>query len=555
MTPEKGARMEIGEAEKGAGASPLLSIKELRVCFGHEKGGEVAAVRGVDLCLFPGKTHALIGESGSGKSVTAHSILGLLPPPPHCRVSGSIRFQGRELQAASPKVLQGIRGNRIAMIFQEPMTSLNPLHRVGKQIEEMIRIHTPVAGRSRQHGSMEHRVITLLEQVGIPDAPRRMRAYPHELSGGQRQRVMIAMAIANRPDLLIADEPTTALDVTVQAQILALLSDLQKEMGMAVLLISHDLGVVRHVADHVSVMQDGEVVETGTVDALFHAPSHPCTRSLLSAENTSPPPVPPKGAKEMLCATNIQVSFPLKKNFLGRVKEAFHAVKGVSFCLKEGHTLGVVGESGSGKTSLGLAVLRLLGSTGSIRFDGKRLDGCKEGEIRPFRARMQVVFQDPFASLSPRMTVGAIVAEGLEIHKEGSPEEREEKVCRALSEVGLDPAVRFRYPHAFSGGQRQRIAIARVLVLEPSVIVFDEPTSSLDRSIQFQVISLLKELQTKHGFAYLFITHDLKVVRAVSHDMIVMEKGRVVETGKTAQVLDHPRHPYTKKLFSAAFEM
>lgn len=528
--------------------TPLLSIENLGIRF-HPGGGEIlTAVRDVSLELAPGETLGLVGASGSGKSLTAHAILRLLPSGPGCGVSGRIFFKGEDLLSLKTSAMRSIRGKRISMIFQEPMTALNPLHRIGRQIGEGIRVHEGVVSASR----LQKRVLELLEAVGIPEPERRMEAYPHELSGGQRQRVMIAMAIANRPDLLIADEPTTALDVTVQAQILALLSKLQREMGMAMLLITHDLGVVRHGTDRTAVMDAGRIVEVeDTVKLLEGGGREVFTRRLLQAENMAPPENVAAEGRPLLEVRNLKVTFPIRTGLFRRKKE-FKALSDASFMLGRGETLGVVGESGSGKTSLGLAVLRLLASKGEILLDGVSIHERRDGALKPFRRRMQVVFQDPFASLSPRMTVADIVAEGLLVHGLGDGPSREARVVRALEEVGLDPGVRFRYPHEFSGGQRQRIAIARALVLDPELLILDEPTSSLDRTVQFQVLGLLRDLQEKKGLSYLFISHDLKVIRAISHRILVMKDGHIVEAGRAAEILDRPQQDYTRRLLAAA---
>ena len=526
----------------------MLQIQNLFVRFKGVDSEPVEAVKGASFSLHCGETVALIGESGSGKSVTAHAILQLLPKGVS-EHSGILRFDGEDLSTLPESRMRGVRGKRIGMIFQEPMTSLNPLHRVEKQIGEVLRIHQGLTPKE-----ISKRVLELLEQVGIRDAERKMRSYPHELSGGQRQRVMIAMAIANGPDLLIADEPTTALDVTVQAQILKLLKTLQKELGMAMLFISHDLGVVRHMADRVVVMKSGEILEKGETEAVFSSPSHPYTKELLMASEI---PLRLDGAPnaDMVCeARDLSVHFPIRKGIFQRVRDHFTAVRNVSLTVRKGHTLGIVGESGSGKTTLGLALLRLIESRGEIRFDGKGISEMSPKALCKMRSRFQVVFQDPFASLSPRMTVGEIVSEGLEVHDMGTPREQERAVCEVLEEVGLDREMRFRYPHEFSGGQRQRIAIARALVLKPDLVVFDEPTSSLDRPVQFQVVSLLRDLQKRRNMAYIFISHDLKVIRGISHEVLVMEEGRVVESGPVRTVMEHPKEPYTKALLAAALE-
>ena len=529
--------------------TPLLTVRDLAVSF-RVSGAEVPAVRGVSFELRKGETLALVGESGSGKSVSALSILQLLPYPQARHPAGSIRFQDTELVAAPEQVLRSVRGNRIAMVFQEPMTSLNPLHSIERQITETLYVHKGL-GRAEARA----RALELLHLVGLANAEQRLGAFPHELSGGQRQRVMIAMALANEPDILIADEPTTALDVTIQAQILALLKDLQKRFGMALLLITHDLGIVRKMAERVCVMQDGLIVEAGSVADIFAAPAHPYTIRLLAAEPKGEPPSPPDDAPEVLTGEDVKVHFPIRKGLLRRVVDHVKAVDGISVRVRAGHTVGVVGESGSGKTTLGLALLRLTASQGAIRFDGRDIQGLSRAAMRPLRREMQVVFQDPFGSLSPRLSIGEIVAEGLKIHRLGTASEREAMIATALEEVGLDPASRHRYPHEFSGGQRQRVAIARAMVLKPRFVVLDEPTSALDMSVQAQIVDLLRDLQARHGLAYLFISHDLKVVRALSNEVIVMKDGKVVEQGPTARIFEAPREAYTRALLAAAFNL
>ncbi|MBK8509641.1 MAG: ABC transporter ATP-binding protein [Candidatus Competibacteraceae bacterium] len=525
---------------------PLLDIRELSVSF-----GALPAVKRASLVLERGETLALVGESGSGKSVTALSILQLLPYPHARHPSGSIRLRGQELVGAPPERMREIRGDQIAMVFQEPMSSLNPLHSIEKQIGETLELHKGLRG-----GRLRARILELLEWVGLPDADRRLHALPHELSGGQRQRVMIAMALANDPDILIADEPTTALDVTIQAQILKLLKDLQTKLGMAILFITHDLGIVRKIADRVCVMKAGEIVESGAVDALFAEARHPYTRQLLAAEPRGEPPPETEGAPEVIAGENLKVWFPLKRGLFGRVADYVKAVDGVSASVREGQTLGVVGESGSGKTTLGLALLRLLASEGAIRFGGARIDGLPGKVLRPLRKGMQIVFQDPFGSLSPRLSVGEIVEEGLLVHGlAGDRPARRERIAQALREVGLDPATQDRYPHEFSGGQRQRIAIARALALQPRLLVLDEPTSALDVSVQAQIVDLLRELQQRYRLAYLFISHDLRVVRALANHLVVMKGGRVVEAGPARQVFERPQHPYTQALLAAALDL
>ncbi|RMD64383.1 MAG: ABC transporter ATP-binding protein [Alphaproteobacteria bacterium] len=531
-------------------AETLLSVRDLSVRF-EMPGNPVDAVRGVSFDIEKGETLALVGESGSGKSVTALSIMQLLPYPLARHPGGSIRFKGRELIGAPEPVMRAVRGNDIAMIFQEPMTSLNPLHTVEKQINETLILHK---GLSRTEART--RTLELLKLVGIPDAAKRLGAYPHELSGGQRQRVMIAMALANEPDLLIADEPTTALDVTIQAQILKLLKDLQARFGMALLLITHDLGIVRKVADRVCVMTDGEIVEQGATHDIFTRPRHPYTRRLLAAEPKGEPPQGDPRAPEVLNGRDIKVYFPIKKGILKRTVDYVRAVDGISLCVREGQTVGVVGESGSGKTTLGLALLRLVSCNGEIRFGDRAIQTLKSKALRPLRREMQIVFQDPFGSLSPRLSVGQIVEEGLKVHRLGeSAAAREAMIIEALREVGLDPESRHRYPHEFSGGQRQRIAIARAMVLKPRFLVLDEPTSALDMSVQAQIVDLLRALQIRHRLAYLFISHDLKVVRALASEVLVMRNGRVVESGPAQRIFEAPEHPYTRALMKAAFDL
>ncbi|MFC5356036.1 ABC transporter ATP-binding protein [Azospirillum himalayense] len=531
------------------GTDELLQVRNLHVEF-RSGGGAMHAVKGVSFDIAKGETLALVGESGSGKSVTALSILQLLPYPMARHPQGSIRFRGTELVGAEEKVLRDVRGDRIAMIFQEPMTSLNPLHSIERQINETLFLHK---GLSR--AAARKRTLELLRLVGLPNPEKRLNAYPHELSGGQRQRVMIAMALANEPDLLIADEPTTALDVTIQAQILELLKDLQRRFGMALLLITHDLGVVRKMADRVCVMNQGEIVEQADVADIFARPQHAYTRKLLAAEPKGDPLTPPADAPEVMAADNLKVWFPIKKGLLRRTVDHVRAVDGVSVNVRQGHTVGVVGESGSGKTTLGLALLRLHASEGAIRFDGKDIQGWQAKKLRGLRREMQVVFQDPYGSLSPRLSVGQIIGEGLTIHGIGSGAERDAMVAKALEEVGLDPSSRHRYPHEFSGGQRQRIAIARALVLKPKFVVLDEPTSALDMSVQAQIVDLLRDIQARNNLAYLFISHDLRVVRALSSHVIVMKDGKVVEQGPTRRIFEEPREEYTRALLAAALNL
>ncbi|WP_407297285.1 ABC transporter ATP-binding protein [Stutzerimonas zhaodongensis] len=526
---------------------PLIEVRDLAVEF--VTGSQVQrVVTGVSFDIRKGETLALVGESGSGKSVTAHSILRLLPYPLAQHPTGEIRYAGEDLLKATEKRMRGIRGDRIAMVFQEPMTSLNPLHTIGKQLNEVLQIHKGLTGKAATMRTLE-----LLELVGIPEPTKRIRAYPHELSGGQRQRVVIAMALANEPELLIADEPTTALDVTVQLKILELLKDLQARLGMALLLISHDLNLVRRIAHRVCVMQSGSVVEQAPCEQLFRTPQHPYTRELLAAE-PSGGPVPVTSSSDTLLEVNdLRVWFPIKKGLFRHTVDHIKAVDGVTFTLPKGQTLGIVGESGSGKSTLGLAILRLLSSTGKIRFRDQALERMSQREVRPLRRQMQVVFQDPFGSLSPRMSVGQIVGEGLSIHGMGTASEQAQAIIDALVEVGLDPESRHRYPHEFSGGQRQRIAIARALVLKPDLILLDEPTSALDRTVQRQVVELLRSLQAKYNLTYLFISHDLAVVKALSHQMMVVKQGKVVEQGMADAIFAAPQHPYTQQLLESAF--
>ncbi|MCP4472802.1 MAG: ABC transporter ATP-binding protein [Gammaproteobacteria bacterium] len=529
--------------------NPLLVVENLSAYF-HSEGEEVEAVKDVSLELRRGETLALVGESGSGKTVTALSIIQLLPYPRAYHPGGSIRFRGSELIGANRSLLTKVRGDRIGMIFQEPMTSLNPLHTVEKQISEVLILHK---GLSRAQARA--RTLELLRKVRIREPERRLASYPHQLSGGQRQRVMIAMALANDPVILIADEPTTSLDVTIQAQILGLLKSLQREMGMAILLITHDLGIVEKVADQVAVMQAGEVVENGLTRELFANPRHPYTRMLLEAEPKGMPVAGQEDAPEVISCENLKVWFPVKKGLFRRVVDYIKAVDGISLRLQAGHTLGVVGESGSGKTTLALALLHLTRSEGVVRFDGNDISGHDTASLKKLRRRMQVVFQDPYGSLSPRLSIREIVEEGLVAHNIGSEQEREQRVIDILGEVGIDPDSRNRYPHEFSGGQRQRIAIARAVIMHPHLVVFDEPTSALDRSVQAQIIDLLRDLQQKHNLAYLFISHDLKVVRAVSDYLIVMQDGKAVEQGSSDEIFKVPRQAYTRKLIKAAFDL
>jgi len=528
----------------------LLEVKELSVAF--RQGERVTlAVDRISFSVRRGETVALVGESGSGKSVTALSVLKLLPYPSAHHPTGSIHFKGQELLSLSEPEIRHVRGNDITIIFQEPMTSLNPLHTVEKQIGESLLLHQGLTGPPARARTLE-----LLRQVGIPAPETRLASYPHQLSGGQRQRVMIALALANEPDLLIADEPTTALDVTVQAQILALLKELQRRLGMAMLFITHDLGIVRKIADTVCVMKSGSIVERGVVEEVFAAPQHPYTRALLAAE-PRPDPAPMCPTAPMVIETNdLKVWFPIKRGVMRRVVGHIKAVDGISIAVRQGETLGIVGESGSGKTTLGLAILRLISSEGPIVFLGSPISGLTFRKMRPFRRHMQIVFQDPYGSLSPRMSVSDIVGEGLGVHAPTlSRQEREQRVVAALREVGLDPETRFRYPHEFSGGQRQRIALARAVVLEPTFIVLDEPTSALDMLIQAQMVELLRSLQKRCNLTYLFISHDLRVVAALASRLVVMRHGKIMEEGPAAELFADPRSDYTRALFAAAFKL
>jgi microcin C transport system ATP-binding protein len=529
---------------------PLLAVRDLSVTF-HSSGRTTLAVDRVSFDIRKGETVALVGESGSGKSVTALSILKLLPYPAARHPSGEILFKGRDLLPLSERDMRRVRGDDVTIVFQEPMTSLNPLHTIEKQIAEILLLH-----RGRSGTAARARTLEVLTQVGIPDPQSRLASYPHQLSGGQRQRVMIAMALANEPDLLIADEPTTALDVTVQAQIIELLQDIQKRLGMSLLFITHDLGIVRRIAQRVCVMKEGKIVEQGDVERVFAAPTHPYTRALLAAEPKPDPAPPQPQAPIVLQTTDLKVWFPIKRGVLRKVVGHIKAVDGVSLEIRKGETLGVVGESGSGKTTLGLALLRLISSDGPIVFLGNQLQGLRFKQMRPFRLDMQIVFQDPYGSLSPRLSVAEIIKEGVTVHYPAMTErERDQRVARALSDVGLDPATRFRFPHEFSGGQRQRIAVARAIVLEPTFVVLDEPTSALDMLIQSQMVDLFRDLQKRRNLTYLFISHDLRVVAALASRLMVMRHGKVVESGDAAALFANPQTDYTRALFAAAFNL
>jgi len=534
----------------------LLEISDLSVSFGRGEGGhggegEVKAVRGASLAVEPGGSHALVGESGSGKSVTALSVLQLLPYPLAWHPQGSIKFRGEELMGAPEARLRELRGGKVSMIFQEPLSSLNPLHSIERQIAEVLFVH-----KQMSKAQARDRVLELLELVGLGGAIDRLHALPHEFSGGQQQRIMIAMALANEPDLLIADEPTTAVDVTIQAQLLKLLKDLQEKLGMALLLITHDLGIVRRMADRVSVMHQGRIVEEGDVETVFESPANDYTRRLLAAEPKGRPQPANGAAQDIVGAENLRVWYPVKKGIIRRTVDHIKAVDGITLNLKRGHTLGIVGESGSGKSTLGRGLIRLETAEGALTFKGRDIQALAAGEMRPLRREMQIVFQDPFGSLSPRMSVGQIIGEGLLIHGLGGDyDARRKLISEALVEVGLEAAMMDRYPHEFSGGQRQRVSIARALVLKPDFIVLDEPTSALDMSVQAQIVELLRDLQKRHDLAYLFISHDLKVVRALAHEVLVMKDGKVVEQGPADDIFAEPKEPYTRALMAAAFEL
>ena len=527
----------------------LLDIQDLAVDFRTE-GGAVHAVKGLSMSIDRGETVALVGESGSGKSVTALSVLQLLPYPTASHPGGSIRLDGQELLGATASTMRSVRGNRVAMVFQEPMTSLNPLHSIEKQLGETLRLHKGMGKTAARQRTLE-----LLHLVGLAEAEKRLTAFPHELSGGQRQRVMIAMALANEPALLIADEPTTALDVTIQAQILQLLKSLQRRFNMAMLFITHDLTIVRKVADRVCVMQHGDIVESGATGRIFEAPAHPYTQQLIQAQPSGTAPSA-AAAAALIRTEDLRVWYPIRAGLLRRTVDHIKAVDGLTLTVHTGQTVGVVGESGSGKTTLGLALLRLIASRGAIYFRDTLIQGLKSRALRPLRREMQIIFQDPFGSLSPRLSIAQIIEEGLKVHGTVSTAEaRDEIIIAALQEVGLDPESRHRYPHEFSGGQRQRVAIARALVLKPAFIVLDEPTSSLDVSVQAQILVLLRQLQRDHNLAYLFISHDLKVVRAMANYLVVMYRGKVVEEGPTEAIFEHPQDAYTKRLLAASLDL
>jgi microcin C transport system ATP-binding protein len=523
----------------------VLTVQDLRVSF-QQDGRLIEAVKGVSFTVGKGETVALVGESGSGKSVTALSTVGLLSD--NASVFGSVTYLGKEMVGTSESELRKVRGNDISFIFQEPMTSLNPLHTIEKQLAESLSLHQGLSGDAARA-----RIVELLGKVGIREAESRLGAYPHQLSGGQRQRVMIAMALANGPELLVADEPTTALDVTIQAQILDLLADLKKAEGLSLLFITHDLGIVRRIADRVCVMQGGEIVEQGPTADIFANPQHPYTQKLLAAEQKGGPPPVPEGAAEVVRTDALRIWFPIQKGLLRKTVGHVKAVNDATLSVRAGETLGIVGESGSGKTTLALAILRLIGSTGTVTFLGRDLQSHSRAELRSLRREMQVVFQDPYGSLSPRMTVEEIIAEGLGVHGVEPGQNRTEMVAGIMREVGLDPATMQRYPHEFSGGQRQRIAIARAMILRPKLVVLDEPTSALDMTVQVQIADLLRELQRKWGLAYIFISHDLRVIRAMAHKVMVMQAGDVVESGDCEAVFTNPETPYTKALMAAAF--
>jgi microcin C transport system ATP-binding protein len=538
----------IREAKEGVSRNPLLEIRNLHI--GFRRGESLnRVVHGVELTIQENETTALVGESGSGKTVTAQAILRLIPEATIAYPEGRILFEGRDILRMDEAALRSLRGSEISMIFQEPMTSLNPLHTVERQINEALFLH-----RGLPPSKASPIALDWLKRVGLSDPEKKMYSFPHQLSGGERQRVMIAMALVNEPKLLIADEPTTALDVTIQAQILELMKELQRELHMSVLFITHDLGIVRRIADRVAVMHDGLIVETEGTGKIFAAPEHPYTKKLLAAEPKGESPPSDPGREAVVTTRELKVWFPIQRGVLRLTKGHVKAVDGVSLKVRKGQTLGVVGESGSGKTTLGKALLRLEKSDGEIWFEDQALHDVDPKTLRPLRRRMQVIFQDPFGSLSPRMSVDQIIGEGLVVNKIGTPASRERRIIEVMKEVGLDPEHRHRYPHEFSGGQRQRIALARALVLQPDLLILDEPTSSLDRTIQFQVIELLKGLQARHGLSYIFISHDLKVVKGLCHDIVIMKDGKIVEEGEARKIFSNPQHPYTKELLATAFE-
>ncbi|MEQ1647380.1 MAG: ABC transporter ATP-binding protein [Hyphomicrobiaceae bacterium] len=528
----------------------LVRVRDLSVAFGRDEQ-KTTVVNRVSFTIGRGETVALVGESGSGKTLSALSILRLLPYPQASHPTGEIFFEGRDLLHAPDAVMREVRGRRISVIFQEPMTSLNPLHTIERQVTEIVKVH-----QGLDDAAARVEMLYLLKRVGIPEPEKRLQSYPHQLSGGQRQRVMIAMALANKPELLIADEPTTALDVTIQAQILELLGELRREMGMAMLLITHDLGIVKKLAERVYVMQRGQIVEEGLMADVFSNPQHAYTRHLISAEPKGRPKTSKAQASTVVETRDLKVWFPIKRGLLRKTVDHVKAVDGVSIQVRQGETVGVVGESGSGKTTLGLAIMRLIASQGPIVYLGRNIDGLDATAMRPLRREMQIVFQDPYGSLSPRLSIGQIIAEGLTIQQPDLDyQARRDRVAAALTTVGLDAGAQDRYPHEFSGGQRQRIAIARAMVLEPKFIMLDEPTSALDQSVQAQIVDLLRDLQAERGLSYLFISHDLKVVRALSHYVVVMKNGKIVEQGEAETVFANPREAYTQALWAAAFDL
>ncbi|TDL76236.1 ABC transporter ATP-binding protein [Palleronia sediminis] len=537
----------MSSAPSDTATAPVLEVENLGVRF-RQDGAETVAVRGVSFTVHRGETVALVGESGSGKSVTALSTVDLLGGS--AEVQGSVRYAGQEMIGASERLLRRVRGNDISFIFQEPMTSLNPLHTIERQLSESLALHQGIAGKAA-----EARIVELLDQVGIQNPAGRLKDYPHQLSGGQRQRVMIAMALANKPDLLIADEPTTALDVTIQAQILELLAGLKRSEGLSMLFITHDLTIVRKIADRVCVMKNGEIVEQGPTERIFTDPAHPYTQMLLAAESIGRPTEVPADAETIAETRDLRIWFPVQRGLMRRTVDHIRAVNAATLSVRAGETVGIVGESGSGKTTLALAIMRLIPSEGTIVFQGRDIQSLRGRAMRPLRADMQIVFQDPFGSLSPRMTIEEIIAEGLGVHGTSKGRDRRAMVADIMAEVGLDPATMHRYPHEFSGGQRQRIAIARAMILRPRLVVLDEPTSALDMTVQVQIVELLRELQRKYRLAYLFISHDLKVVRALSHKVMVMRRGDVVEAGPVDEIFDAPRTDYTRALMAAAFEV